>query len=101
MKSVRGNGPVVKGGCPGIFHRKWQLRRRREPSLFAKYLETLYWSHPATFVKEKVNSKIVVEPERWRDDVRRQMYDVRCKKEVGRMRSCQRREHGCKTPPQS
>ena len=58
MKSVRETGPVVKGGCPGIFHRKWQLRRRREPSFFAKYLETLYWSHPATFVKEKVNKRL-------------------------------------------
>ena len=28
-----------------------------------KYLETLYWSRPATFVKEKVNRKIVVELE--------------------------------------
>ena len=60
MTSVREEGPVVKGGCPGIFHRKWQLRRRSEPSLFAKYLEALYWSLPATFVKEKVNRKIGV-----------------------------------------
>ena len=63
MKSATGIGSVVKGGCPGIFHRKWQLRRRSEPSLFAKYLEALYWSLPATFVKEKVNRKIVVELE--------------------------------------
>ena len=55
MKSDRGKGPVVKGGCPGIFHRKWQLRRRRESSFYAKYLEALYWSHRANFVKEKVN----------------------------------------------
>ena len=63
MKSVRETGPVVKGGCPGIFHRKWQLRRRRESLYLEKYLETLDWSRPATFVKEKVNRKIVVELE--------------------------------------
>lgn len=33
-------------------------RTRRESSFYAKYLETLYWSHPATFVKEKVNRRL-------------------------------------------
>ena len=27
IKSVNGVGPVVKGGCPAIIQKKWQLRR--------------------------------------------------------------------------
>ena len=58
MKRDRETGFCCQGRMSGYYSKKVAAPTPKGTSFLEKYLETLDWSRPATFVKEKVNKTL-------------------------------------------